>query len=122
MKIFGTGAQKIDYVHIDDVIRAIEAVITSSAPPPIANIGGGSPIAIADLAERAITAGKALGKAPSLLREPAPEGKSWPDRSLAIDLAKSALGWSPRVSYDEGISALVRMMAAPSNEGEPPRN
>ena len=122
LKIFGTGAQKIDYVHVDDVVRAIAAVLESPAPPPIVNVGGGDPIAIVDLAERAIAAGKALGKAPTLRREPAPEGKSWPDRSLAIDLAKSALGWSPRVTYDDGIAALVRMMAGLSNEGGSPRN
>jgi UDP-glucose 4-epimerase len=111
MKIFGTGAQRIDYVHVDDVVRAFEAVLASDSPPPVVNIGGGDPIAIAGLAERSLAAGQALGKAPTLRREPAPEGKSWPDRSLAIDLAKSALGWSPRVGYEEGISGLVRMMA-----------
>ena len=111
MKIFGTGAQKIDYVHVDDVVRAFEAVLAADSPPPVVNIGGGDPIAIADLAERSLAAGKALGKAPTLRREPAPEGKSWPDRSLAIDLAKRALGWSPHVGYEEGVSGLVRGMA-----------
>lgn len=111
MKIFGTGSQKIDYVHVDDVVRALEAALAADAPPPVVNIGGGDPIAIADLAERSLAAGKALGRSPTLLREPAPAGKSWPDRSLAIELAKRALGWAPRVGYDEGIAGLVRMMA-----------
>jgi len=112
LKIFGTGEQRIDYVHIDDVVRAFEAALEADAPPPIVNIGGGAPISVAELVERSIAAGNKLGKSTSFKREPAPPGKSWPDRSLAIDLAREALGWTPRVSYDDGIAGLVAMMAA----------
>ncbi len=120
IKIFGTGSQRIDYVHVDDVVRAFAAALEHPSPPPIVNVGGGAPIAIAELAERAIEAGRAIGTTPALRREPAPPGKSWPDRSLAIDLAKSALGWAPRVTYEEGVAELVRMMAA--NASAPSRN
>lgn len=111
IKIFGTGEQRIDYVHVDDVVRAFVAALEAESPPPVVNVGGGAPISIADLAERSIAAGKKLGKDTSFKREPAPAGKSWPDRSLAIDLARASLGWTPRVSYDDGILGLVRMMA-----------
>lgn len=120
IKIFGTGAQRIDYVHVDDVVRAFAAAIDAEAPPAVVNIGGGDPISIRDLADRSIAAGERLGKRTSFRSEPAPAGKSWPDRSLAIDLAREALGWTPRVSYDDGIAGLVRMMAGispPESQG-----
>lgn len=110
LTIFGEGTQRIDYVHVDDVCRAFEAVLDAESAPSHVNIGGGSPIAIHALASLAIAAGTALGKTPRLVKNPPPEGKVWPDRSLDVALARTSLGWSPQVSYDDGVTALVRMM------------
>jgi UDP-glucose 4-epimerase len=115
LSIFGTGAQRIDYVHVDDVAHAFALALDAEGSlPPFINIGGGDPISIGDLAERSVAAGRALGRSPMLERRPAPPGKSWPDRSLNIALAARALGWSPRVGYEQGITELVRMMQGAS--------
>lgn len=111
LSVFGTGAQRIDYVHVDDVVRAFRACLDAAGPPPpVVNVGGGAPVSIAELAEASVRAGEQLGARPRIARQPAPEGKSWPDRSLAIDLAAAALGWKPRVDLDAGVGELVRMM------------
>jgi UDP-glucose 4-epimerase len=112
LSVFGEGSQRIDYVHVNDVVRAIDLSLSASDLPAAINVGGGAPIAISELAEQAVTGGKLIGKRPVIVRKPAPPGKSWPDRSLAIGLAKRALGWEPRVSYEEGMNELVRMMAS----------
>lgn len=108
--IYGEGAQRIDYVHVDDVCAAIHAALAADTLPPALNIGSGRPVSIRELAEACVRAGEALGQKPRIVSLPPPEGKVWPDRSLSIDLARSTLGWQPRVALDDGIRELVTMM------------
>ncbi len=111
LSIFGSGDQRIDYVHVDDVARAFrDALETPRDLPPFVNIGSGAPVAIGNLAELSVAAGTSLGEAPRLVRNPPPEGKSWPDRSLDIRLAEAALGWRPMVELEQGVAELVSMM------------
>jgi UDP-glucose 4-epimerase len=111
LTVFGEGQQRIDYVHVDDVCRAFRLALESGVRGPF-NVGGGAPIAIRELAERCIAAGRALGASPHLVQKPAPEGKAWPDRSLCNERAREALGWYPERNYDEAIPELVGMMHA----------
>jgi UDP-glucose 4-epimerase len=110
--IYGTGTQRVDYVHIDDVAEAFaRALEAPGALPPAINIGGGAPVAIADLARVALTAVPPGSGARLVSRAPPPgPPKVWPDRSLEIDLAAAALGWRPRVPLAEGMNDLVSMM------------
>jgi UDP-glucose 4-epimerase len=107
LTLHGDGTQRIDYVHVDDVVEAFHQALQVESPPPVVNVGGGEPISISMLAERCIAAGRSLGRAPTLSRK---EGKTWPDRSLDIHLAATRLGWQPRVPMADGLSDLVRMM------------
>ena len=109
-RIFGTGDQRIDYVHVDDVTLAFRRAIEAPGLPPAINVGGGAPISIAELWSLCQRAGESLGARPTLERQPAPPGKSWPDRSLAIDLAAQVLGWRPQIGYEQGLTELVTMM------------
>ncbi len=107
MILYGGGAQKIDWVHVDDVCEAIALAIEAAEPPQAINIGGGEPISLAALAERFAAAGARLGARTMIEHREAPPGKVWPDRSLDISLAASALGWRPRVSLEQGIDEMV---------------
>jgi nucleoside-diphosphate-sugar epimerase len=114
LTMYGDGSQRIDYVHVDDVVSAIRACLNPEAEldiPSVLNIGSGKPVTIRELAEACIRAGEAIGKRPRLTSKPAPEGKTWPDRSLDIGLAQRTISWSPRVPLDDGIRELVEMMA-----------
>jgi UDP-glucose 4-epimerase len=110
IKVFGTGAQRIDYVHVDDVCDAFLAALERDDLPPAINIGGGAPVSLAEMAELAVEVGAELGTPPAVERLPPPEGKAWPDRSLAIDLARHALAWSPRRRFAQGFRELAEMM------------
>lgn len=109
-RIFGTGEQRIDYVHVDDVTSAFRRALEAPVLPPAVNIGGGAPISIAELWAQCQRVGESLGTRPALERQPAPPGKTWPDRSLAIDLAAQALNWRPQIGYEQGLTELVTMM------------
>ncbi len=119
--VYGTGAQKIDYVHIDDVGDAFARALAAESLPPLLNIGGGppaSPISIGALASACVTGGQRLGAAPRIVQKDAPDAKIWPDRSLAIGLAVNRLGWQPRVKLQAGIDELVAMMARAQKESD----
>lgn len=110
LTMYGDGSQRIDYVHIDDVIEAIVRTLDAESVPPVINVGSGRPVSIRELAEACIAAAESLGMKPRLVSKPPPEGKVWPDRSLAIDLAHDALGWTPRMRLEDGVKELVVMM------------
>jgi nucleoside-diphosphate-sugar epimerase len=117
---FGGGKQRIDYLHVDDAARAFELALDAPTLPEALHVGGGQPIAIGDLAARCVEAARRMGAEPTIVDEPAPQGKSWPDRSLSNALAKKQIAWAPSVSYETGLVELVAMMAAGSKPQEPP--
>jgi UDP-glucose 4-epimerase len=110
ISIFGTGQQRIDYVHVDDVVRAFRLALDRPSLPPVINIGGGDPVAIGALAETCLAIGQRRGVAATLVRKSDPGGKIWPDRALSVALAHQALGWDPSVPLGQGLEELAQMM------------
>lgn len=100
--INGDGRQTRDYVFVDDVVAA--NLRAAAAPSPGAvNVGTGVETDVNGIFERvrAIT-----GSAADAAHGPAKEGEQ--QRScLAIDHARSAIGWQPQVSLDEGLRRTV---------------
>lgn len=109
LKVFGDGAQLIDYVHVDDVCRAYESAL--AAPDGrnfIYNLGGGHPISIRELAQITARVAEALtGRKTAVEFVPAPPGKLWPDRWLSTALVESELGWGARVSIEAGVREML---------------
>jgi UDP-glucose 4-epimerase len=94
--IFGDGLQMRDFVHVDDIVRAL---LAAPGRPGVVNVGSGVGTTVAELHERcrAIT-----GAARPARHAPAREGDV--HRSiLDISLAGQELGWRPEVSLEEGV-------------------
>ena len=108
--INGRGDHRLNLVHRDDVVGAIRAAL--AAPAPVAggvfNVSDGAPAAKAEvvawLAARLGRATPAFDAAsPSIRRG----GAGVPDRIIANDRLRAALGWMPRYpGYREGYAAL----------------
>lgn len=99
------GDQIRDFLHVDDVARAIVAVAESEGLEGIVNIGSGQPVTVRDVVERI---GSLTGKAKwiSLGALPYPEGdpmRIWSDNSRL----KSHTGWTPRFTLDEGLRQTI---------------
>ena len=97
LRVFGGGNAVRDYVYIDDVISAMLAA--SRAKPALLNISSGQGQSVNDvLAAVEAASGRAIA------RDPQPERPG----DVAVNVldntcAKAVLGWTPTVSFDEGI-------------------
>jgi nucleoside-diphosphate-sugar epimerase len=108
LTVYGDGHQLRDYVHIDDVIRALMmAGESSAAEGKILNVGSGHAISFTHMAE--------------LVLERAQAGRvrfvEWPseaanvetgDFAADISLISQVLGWKPEVDFQDGIDGAIR--------------
>ena len=108
-KIFGDGLQTRDYVFVADVAAAFMAAETGPAGETF-NIGCGQEITVLDLIE---------GLGCELEPEFADAREGELQRSaLAIDKAKSLLGWEPKMGLADGLRAThASVIAARATPG-----
>ncbi|MDN4476065.1 NAD-dependent epimerase/dehydratase family protein [Demequina sp. SYSU T00192] len=101
--LHGDGAVARDYVHADDVVDAVARIVDAPQPPPVVNVGSGTPTSLAALLE---LLGDAVG--PDRMRvDRRPSRGVDPDSTwLDIALAREALGWEPRVPLAAGIADM----------------
>ncbi|WP_212612120.1 NAD-dependent epimerase/dehydratase family protein [Sphingomonas lacunae] len=102
MLVWGTGAARRDFLHVDDCARAIVLLLGASHGHDVVNIGSGADVSIADLAAIISSAADYEGE---LRFDPSkPEGAA--RRMMDIGRLR-ALGWWPTISLRRGIAAMV---------------
>ena len=107
--IFGTGEQRLDLVHVEDVAEAVRraAVGPGASRRSVLNVGGGQPVATRRLAELCVAAAGQLGlSAPAVTSVPQ-GGETGPDFGLDIGRARRILGWEPQRELADGLRELV---------------
>ena len=112
LTVFGDGRQTRDYVFVADVARANLLAGTATLPPvrdhdAIAfNIGTGLERSVLDVVA---AVGRATGSTPAVVHAAARAGEL---QRSALDASRAAvaLGWTPQVRFEEGLTALVHWM------------
>jgi dTDP-glucose 4,6-dehydratase len=119
--LYGDGLNVRDWLHVSDNCRALDLIIEQGTPGEVYNVGGGNHVKNVDLTRRIL---QLLGKPESLIRPVA--DRLGHDRRYSVDTAKlHALGWTPRVAFDEGLAATVSWYQEnqwwwrPIKEGDP---
>jgi len=104
LPIYGDGMHVRDWIYVEDHCRAIDIVLHHGKEGEVYNIGGRSEKPNLIVAQTILDR---LGKPHSLLRFVS--DRLGHDRRYAIDFSKieKELGWSPSVSFEEGISRTV---------------
>ena len=109
LTVFGDGRQTRDYVFVRDVARANVLAATAAVPPgadidaTAFNIATAVQTNVLELAERV---GRVMGVKPEIEFAPPRAGELFRS-SLDIGKAKRVLGWSPSVTFDDGLRDLV---------------
>lgn len=106
--VHGDGSQTRDFVHIDDVVRAlVAAAAVPDADGRVINIGSGVETSVQALAR---VVGAVAGRAPSIIyNESQPPGVA---RLVAdISEARTLLGYDPKIDLEQGLRDLLKTNA-----------
>jgi UDP-glucuronate decarboxylase len=102
--IFGTGAQTRSFCYVDDLVDGIIRMMNGpdSFVGPV-NLGNPGEFTIRQLAEMVL---EMTGSRSKMVFKPALEDDP-AQRKPVIDLAKSRLGWEPKVALRDGLAKTI---------------
>jgi dTDP-glucose 4,6-dehydratase len=105
--LYGDGGNVRDWIHVSDHCRAIQLVAEVGGPGEVYHVAGTAELTNLELTRRLLDL---LGASPDLVRQV--EDRKGHDRRYSLDDRKlRALGYAPRVSFDEGLESTVRWYA-----------
>jgi UDP-glucose 4-epimerase len=114
--IFGDGEQSRDFIYITDIVDAWAGALENRRSYGTTfNLGGGHQVTINALADAALSAFDRSRTDYRIVYKPARPGEQ---RRVEADIsrARQSLSWSPRVSFEEGLSQSVRWARARAAE------
>jgi GDP-L-fucose synthase len=111
--LWGTGSPRREFLHVYDLASAVSVVLNRYDDPAPINIGTGVDITIRELAH---TVAGAVGFQGDIAWDSSkPDGT--PRKLLDVSRLMN-LGWSPRISLDDGIRSTVEWFRATNAQNE----
>lgn len=112
LPLYGDGLNVRDWLHVEDHCRALDLVLRRGEVGTVYNVGAGCPRSNVAVVEAVLSTLSALtGDSAidgSLVRH-VPDRRGHDVRyGLDTTRLRAGLGWSPRVSFEEGLCATVR--------------
>jgi UDP-glucose 4-epimerase len=104
--IYGDGMQTRDFIHVRDVARAVGLCMESGVRNETFNIASGKPTTISGLAELIMKMANLHLKPVHARRRQVDIKHSYAD----ITKAERILGFKPQISFENGLSELLRSM------------
>jgi GDP-L-fucose synthase len=101
--LWGSGSPKREFLHVDDLARAVLLASEKYDSSLHLNIGTGVDISIKDLAQKIAEVSGFKGEIHWDTSKP----DGTPRKVLEVSRIKQ-LGWSPRVTLEEGIASTIR--------------
>ena len=102
LTVSGTGLQTRSFCYCSDLIDGIYRLMMSSADTPV-NLGNPQELTILEFARQII---QATGSQSAITFQPLPQDDPR-QRQPDISLAKTTLGWEPRVGLAEGLAKTI---------------
>jgi dTDP-glucose 4,6-dehydratase len=104
LPIYGDGMQERVWLFVEDYCHAIALALETAEPGSVYNVSTGTSQSNLDVVRTIL---KHLGKAESLVQFV--QDRPGHDRRYAVDSSKiqRELGWSPKVSFEEGIRRTI---------------
>jgi nucleoside-diphosphate-sugar epimerase len=106
-ELYGDGTQSRSFTYVDDAVGATIAAMERGAPGSTFNVGGGTEVSMLDAIE---TLGRIAKRRLEVVRLPRREGDA---ARTAADTTRirEAVGWEPRMSFEDGLEAQWRWAA-----------
>lgn len=102
--VHGDGAQTRDFVHVDDVVRALMLAAAAPAGPEPINIGTGQRVSVLDLASRIAE----LAGRPDLTPvHAAPRAGDVPHSVADVARSRASLGFEAQTPLEDGLRGLI---------------
>ena len=112
LPVYGDGLNRRDWLHVDDHARALLLMLERGAPGETYNVGPRAERSNIEVVERVcdLLDAQAPADAPRRALIEFVTDRPGHDRRYAIDPTKieRELGWSPLVSFEEGLAQTVR--------------
>jgi nucleoside-diphosphate-sugar epimerase len=103
--VMGSGQRLIDWVYVDDAVEAfIATAVADSCPTDILDVGSGTNITVRELVERLVPMVKPDARTEFV------NGKDRPHEQVRVanpGPTRERLGWTARVSLDDGLRRTV---------------
>lgn len=105
IRVFGDPTNVRDYVHLDDVCRALELGMSRGPGYEVFNIGSGRGASVAELVD---LLGQVANTMPRVDHQPPSRDAQRLPGWIVLDSSKAAreLGWSPSVTLEAGVRSL----------------
>src|SRR5262249_53659804 len=101
LQVYGTGAQRRDFVHVDDVVAALLAAYRGAVAGPVI-VGTGRSTSVR---ERAEAAGSVVGRRVKV-EHGDPKPGEMPAVNVSIERARTLLGYAPAVTLTDGLATV----------------
>jgi GDP-L-fucose synthase len=102
VQLWGTGSPKREFLHVDDLAKAVAVLLTKYDADSHINIGSGEDVTIKDLATSIALATGFTGD----IKWDATKPDGTPRKVMDVSRIK-ALGWKPEISLQDGIAQTV---------------
>lgn len=108
IRLFGTGMQRRDCLHVDDIVRAMTAATDDRSVGEIINLGHEHSWTLKEIVETIVRCARSSSRV---------EYVEWPEELARIDIgdfhgdwtkAGELLGWKPSIELAEGIEETLR--------------
>ncbi|MGY1632315.1 dTDP-glucose 4,6-dehydratase [Geodermatophilus sp. SYSU D01186] len=104
--LYGEGANVRDWLFVDDHCRGIQLVLEKGRPGEFYNIGGGRELSNKELTEKLL---EATGRDWSYVENIVDPRGGGHDLRYSVDHSKTAaLGYAPRMTFEEGLALTVQ--------------
>ncbi|HEY3871264.1 MAG TPA: dTDP-glucose 4,6-dehydratase [Actinocrinis sp.] len=102
--LYGDGGNVRDWLHVSDHVRGIHLALTRGRAGEVYHIGGGTELTNKELTERLLEACGADWTSVDNVAD-----RKGHDRRYSLDIGKirAELGYTPQISFDEGLARTV---------------
>ena len=106
LEIWGTGENQRDYLHVEDLAESVVSLLTYEGSEHVFNVSSEEGHSVLDIVN---TLRDTLGLSIDIKHLP-DRGFDVPSNILSSEKLRIETGWTPRVSWEAGISRTVRWL------------